>query len=73
MDLLKIILLMLGIAFTSFGYLIYFKKKYNLINRFEADYKLGIKTESYAKKVGVIESIIGIILIIVVICKIITK
>ena len=60
--LLKIILIMVGIGFTIFGYEIYFQKKYNLINGFEEDYKAGRKTELYAKRVGLVELIIGIIL-----------
>ena len=65
MNLLKIILIIVGVVFTTFGYLIYFKEKYNLINGFEADYKSGRKTESYAKKVGLVELIIGIVLILI--------
>ena len=49
MTLLKIILIALGATFSIFGYLIYFKKKYNLINDFEANHKAGRKTESYAR------------------------
>ena len=60
--LLKIILIMVGIGFTIFGYEIYFQKKYNLTNGFEEDYKAGRKTELYAKRVGLVELIIGIIL-----------
>lgn len=73
MNLLKIILIIVGVIFTTFGYLIYFKEKYNLINGFEADYKSGRNTESYAKKVGLIELIIGIILILIGIWVIIIK
>ena len=61
---LKILFVVLGLAFLLFGYFIYFKKKYNLINGFEADFKAGRKTEKYAKKVGIIEFIVGIILLI---------
>lgn len=43
---------------------IYFKKKYNLINGFEADFKAGRKKEEYAKKVGMIEFVVGIVLLI---------
>ncbi len=50
MIILKIITMILGVTFSIFGYLIYFKKQYNLINGFEFDYKAGIKTEAYAKK-----------------------
>lgn len=71
--LLKIILIMVGIGFTIFGYEIYFQKKYNLINGFEEDYKAGRKTELYAKRVGLVELIIGIILTLFGICVIIIK
>lgn len=63
MILLMIILLVVGVAFTTFGYFIYFKEKYNLINGFESDYKSGRKSETYAKKVGLVEFMIGIILV----------
>lgn len=65
MTLLKIILILVGLAFIIFGYLIYFKEKYYLINGFEGDFKSGRKTESYAKKVGLIELIIGIIFVLI--------
>ncbi|KWZ88050.1 hypothetical protein HMPREF3224_02018 [Anaerococcus hydrogenalis] len=64
MKLLKIISLILAIAFAFFGYNIYFKKKYKLINNFEKDYKNGLKDEKYAKKVGIIELLLGIFFII---------
>lgn len=54
MTLLKIILIALGTTFSIFGYLIYFKKKYNLINDYEANRKAGKKTESYAKKLALL-------------------
>ena len=60
MTLLKIILIALGTTFSIFGYLIYFKKKYNLINDYEANRKAGKKTESYARKIGLIELLLGI-------------
>ena len=65
MTLLKIILIVLGATFSIFGYLIYFKKKYNLINDYEANRKAGKKTESYARKVGLIELLLGIALLLV--------
>ena len=65
MTLLKIILIALGATFSIFGYLIYFKKKYNLINGFEENYKYGRKTESYAGKAGLIELLLGIALLLV--------
>ena len=39
----KIITVVLGLAFLLFGYFIYFKKKYHLINDFSEDYKAGRK------------------------------
>lgn len=73
MILLMIILLLVGVAFTTFGYFIYFKEKYNLINGFESDYKSGRKSETYAKKVGLVEFMIGIILVVVGFCMFIIK
>lgn len=73
MNLLNIIIIVVGVAFITFGYLIYFKEKYNLINGFELDYKSGRKTESYAKKVGLVELMIGIILVVVGFCMLIIK
>lgn len=64
MIVLKIITVLLGLAFTLFGYFIYFKKKYNLINGFEAEFKAGKKDESYAKRVGIIEFVFGIVFMI---------
>ena len=40
---LKILAILLGLAFTLFGHFIYFRKKYNLINGFEADFKAARK------------------------------
>lgn len=54
---LKIVAVLLGVAFTMFGYFIYFRKKYNLINGFEADFKAGRKTEDYAKRAGMAENV----------------
>lgn len=65
MIILKIITVLLGFASTLFGYFIYFKKKYNLINDFEAEFKAGKKDELYAKRVGMIEFVFGIIFLIV--------
>lgn len=62
-----------GFGFIAFGYEFYFQKKYNLINGFEEDYKAGRKTELYAKRVGLVELIIGIILILFGICVTIIK
>ena len=65
MLILKIILILLGLAFVTFGYFIYFRKKYSLINGFDADLKAGRKTELYAKRVGLVEIIVGIVLIVI--------
>ena len=61
---LKVILAIVGIAFTLFGYFIFFKKKYSLINGFSRDYKAGRKDENYAKRVGIVEFIVGISILI---------
>ncbi len=58
---LKIVALFLGAAFTGFGYFIYFRGKYFLINGFEEDLREGRKTEAYAKNVGLTEFVIGIV------------
>lgn len=73
MTILKILLIIVGLVSTIFGYLIYFKKKYDLINGFEEAYKAGRKTKSYAKRVGLVELIVGIILTIFGISTIIIK
>lgn len=65
MILVKIMAVMLGLAFLLFGYFIYFQEKYNLINGFEADYQKGCRDERYARRVGLIEFIIGVVLIII--------
>ena len=64
MIVLKVLAVVLGLAILLFGYFIYFKKKYNLINGFEADFKDGRKNEEYAKRVGLIEFVAGIALLI---------
>ena len=73
MIILRILLIIVGLVSTLFGYLIYFKKQYNLINGFEEAYKAGRKTKSYAKRVGLVELIVGIILTIFGISTIIIK
>ena len=64
MFVLKILAVLLGLAFALFGYFIYFRKKYNLINGFEADFKSGRKNEDYAKRVGMVEFVVGIAILI---------
>lgn len=73
MTILKMMLITVGVAFSLFGYLIYFKKQYDLINGFEEDHKAGRKTESYAKKVGMIQMISRLLLSLIGICVINTK
>ena len=57
---LKIMLPIIGLMFLTFGYLICFKKKYSLINGFTEAYKRGEKNENYAKRVGLVELIVGV-------------
>ena len=57
----KIIALVLGLVFLSFGYHIYFRKRYFLINGFQEQYRQGVKTEKWARRVGLIELIVGIV------------
>ena len=64
MLILKILSVLLGLAFTLFGYFIYFRKKHNLINGFKADFKAGRKNEDYAKRVGMVEFAVGIAILI---------
>ena len=60
----KVLAVVLGLAFLLFGYFIYFRKKYNLINGFEADFKAGRKNEEYAERVGMVEFAVGIAMLI---------
>ena len=62
---LTIISVLLGAAFTLFGYFIFFKKRYSLINGFDTALKAGRKTEAYAKRVGLLEFTAGIALLII--------
>ena len=55
---------LLGSAFAVIGYLVFFKKKYSLINGFEAALREGRKTERYARRVGLTEFVLGIVLLI---------
>ena len=56
---LKLILLALGLTFSVFGYLIVFKKKFGLINDFEARKKVGSQTDADAIRVGKIVLTLG--------------
>ena len=60
---LKIIDMLLGLAFALFGYFIFFQRRYDLINGFEADFKAGRRDEKYARRVGLIELVLGVILL----------
>lgn len=71
MIVVKIIALILGLAFLLFGYFIFFKEKYNLINGYEAERRAGRRDERYAKRVGLIEFILGAVLLIIAIILII--
>ena len=62
---LKIIIGLVGAAFLLFGYFIFFRKKYALINGFTTDFKAGRRNEAYAKKVGLAEFVIGLVLLVV--------
>ena len=64
MLILKTLLPIAGAAFLLFGYFIFFRKKYSLINGFDAAFKEGRKTERYARRVGLVEFILGILLLI---------
>ena len=57
---LKIITVLLGLAFMLFGYFIFFRQKYFPVNGFEAELKAGRKAEKYAKCVGLVEWILGV-------------
>lgn len=65
MIVIKVDAIMLGLVFTLFGYFIYFRGKYNLINGFEIDYQRGFKDEQYAKRVGLIEFTVGVISLVI--------
>lgn len=59
MLILKLILFALGITFSVFGYLIVFKKKFGLINDFEARKKVGSRTDADAIRVGKVALTLG--------------
>ena len=60
MHMLKIILFVIGITFAVFGYLIVFKKQYGLINDFKARKRAGSKKDTDAIRVGQVELILGV-------------
>lgn len=57
-----IISISLGIIFLIFGYLIYVKEKYDLINDFTEQKKKGLSAYAYARRVGFIELVTGIVI-----------
>ena len=63
MTILKIVTAVLGLAFLLFGYFIYFRGKYDLINDFKAESEAGRKGEQYARRVGLIEFVLGVMLL----------
>ena len=60
MHILKIIVFVPGVIFCLFGYLIVWKKKYNLINDFKARKKVGSQKDADAIRIGQVELILGI-------------
>lgn len=60
MHILKIIILTLGVIFSIFGYLIVFKKQYGLINNFKARKKAGSQKDTDAFRIGQVELILGV-------------
>ena len=63
MTAIKIITAVLGLALSLFGYFIFFKGNYSLINGFDEAFKAGRKNEDYAKRVGLAEFTVGIVLL----------
>ena len=57
---LKIILFVIGITFCRFGYLILFKKQYRLINDFKVRKKAGSQKDTDAFRIGQVELMLGI-------------
>lgn len=60
MLILRLILIIIGLVFIGFGYAIWFKGKYDLINNFQNDKRNGKLNDSYAARVGKIEFIGGL-------------
>ena len=60
MHILKIIVFVPGVTFCLFGYLIVWRKKYNLINDFKARKKVGSQKDADAIRIGQVELILGI-------------
>ena len=56
---IQAVLIILGVISLYYGYNIFFKKKYDLINDFEAEFKAGRKREKYAERIGIVEFVLG--------------
>lgn len=59
MIILRIVLIVIGLPFLYFGFNIFFRKKYNYINNYESEVKIGKVNEAYARRIGIIELIGG--------------
>jgi len=64
MLILKIALMLIGVMLSIFGYFIFVKGKYGLINNFVEDKKNNKYNDEYAKRVGLIEFSGGFILLV---------
>lgn len=53
------------IAFALGAEFILYKKKYDLINGFTADFREGRRDEWYARRIGLIEFVTGIVLVLI--------
>ena len=58
---LGILMILLGVAFAAMGYLIAFQKRYALINHFVDDRHRGKFDDTYAKRMGLIEMLCGVV------------
>ena len=61
MTFIGILLLLLGLAFGGFGFLIAFRKKYALISNFVDDKHRGKFDDAYARRLGLIELCAGLV------------
>lgn len=61
MTFIGILMLLLGLAFGSLGYLIAFRKKYALINHFVDDKHRGKFDDAYARRIGLMELCAGFV------------
>ena len=71
MIVLKITIALLGVAFALFGYFIFFGGHYSLINGFDEAFQAGRRDRDYAKRVGLTELAIGVVLLVVAIVLIV--